>query len=67
MILLNFFKEVKEEMFKGIRPLLCRNMFDYSSCKYYVGVVEGEIYYFNEQNIEKLFLIKIVFKICFRK
>jgi hypothetical protein len=55
MILLNFFKEVKEEMFKGIRPLLCRNMFDYSSCKYYVGVVEGEIYYFNEQNIEKLF------------
>ena len=54
-------------MFKGIRPLLCRNMFDYSAYKYYVGVVEDEIYYFNDQNIEKLFLIKIVFKIYFRK
>ena len=54
-------------MFKGIRPLLCRNMFDYSTCKYYVGVVEDEIYYFNERSIEKLFLIKIDFKIYFRK
>ena len=42
-------------------------MFDYSTCKYYVGVVEVEMYYFNERNIEKLFLIKIDFKIYFRK
>ena len=42
-------------------------MFDYSAYKYYVGVVEDEIYYFNERNIEKLFLIKIDFKIYFRK
>ncbi|MBM0828099.1 hypothetical protein EX326_10520 [Staphylococcus epidermidis] len=54
-------------MFKSIRLLSCRNMFDYSTCKYYVGVVEVEIYYFNERNIEKLFLIKIDFKIYFRK
>ena len=54
-------------MFKGIRPLLCRNMFDYSTCKYYVDVVENEIYYFSERYIEKLFLIKMDFKIYFRK
>ena len=44
-----------------------RYIFDYSACKYPIGVVEDEIYYFNDQNIEKLFLIKIVFKIYFRK
>ena len=42
-------------------------MFDYSTCMYYAGVVEVEIYYFNERNIEKLFLIKIDFKIYFKK
>lgn len=42
-------------------------MFDYSTCKYYVDVVEDEIYYFSERYIEKLFLIKMDFKIYFRK
>lgn len=29
-------------------------MFDYSACKYPVGVVEDQIYYFNEENIDKV-------------
>lgn len=31
-----------------------RYIFDYSACKYPVGVVEDEIYYFNEENIDKV-------------
>lgn len=27
-------------------------MFDYFVCKYLIGVVEDEIYYFNEENID---------------
>ena len=27
-------------------------LFDYSTCKYPVGVVEDQIYYFNEENID---------------
>lgn len=51
-------------MFKGIRPLLCRNMFDYSSCKYYVGVVEVKFIistnkilksYFDQDKFQDLF------------
>ncbi|WP_257643802.1 DUF4176 domain-containing protein, partial [Staphylococcus haemolyticus] len=29
-------------------------MFDYSACKYPVGVVEDQIYYFNEENIDSV-------------
>ena len=29
-------------------------MFDYSACNYPVGVVEDQIYYFNEENIDKV-------------
>lgn len=29
-------------------------MFDYSACKYPVGIVEDQIYYFNEENIDKV-------------
>lgn len=29
-------------------------MFDYSACKYPLGVVEEQIYYFNEENIDKV-------------
>lgn len=29
-------------------------MFDYSACKYQVGVVEDQIYYFNEENIDSV-------------
>ncbi|MGQ3758128.1 DUF4176 domain-containing protein [Staphylococcus aureus] len=29
-------------------------MFDYSACKYPIGVVEDEIYYFNEKNIDSV-------------
>ena len=29
-------------------------MFDYSACKYPIGVVEDEIYYFNEENIDSV-------------
>lgn len=29
-------------------------MFDYSACKYPLGVVEDQIYYFNEENIDKV-------------
>ena len=29
-------------------------MFDYSGCKYPIGVVEDEIYYFNEENIDSV-------------
>ncbi|MFW3590689.1 DUF4176 domain-containing protein [Staphylococcus caprae] len=29
-------------------------MFDYSACKYPVGVVEDQIYYFNDENIDKV-------------
>lgn len=29
-------------------------MFDYSACKYPVGIVEEQIYYFNEENIDKV-------------
>ncbi|MCG2076203.1 DUF4176 domain-containing protein [Staphylococcus epidermidis] len=29
-------------------------MFDYSACKYPVGVVEDQIYYFNEDNIDEV-------------
>ncbi|TXD21039.1 DUF4176 domain-containing protein [Staphylococcus haemolyticus] len=28
--------------------------FDYSACKYPVGVVEDQIYYFNEENIDNV-------------
>ncbi|MEJ7490458.1 DUF4176 domain-containing protein [Staphylococcus pettenkoferi] len=31
-----------------------RYIFDYSACKYPIGVVEDEIYYFNEENIDKV-------------
>ncbi|GAB5780680.1 hypothetical protein JMUB7523_26530 [Staphylococcus aureus] len=31
-----------------------RQMFDYSACKYPIGVVEDEIYYFNEENIDSV-------------
>ena len=29
-------------------------LFDYSACKYPVGVVEDQIYYFNEENIDNV-------------
>ncbi|MCG2141906.1 DUF4176 domain-containing protein [Staphylococcus epidermidis] len=29
-------------------------VFDYSACKYPVGIVEEQIYYFNEENIDKV-------------
>ena len=29
-------------------------IFDYSACNYPVGVVEDQIYYFNEENIDKV-------------
>ena len=29
-------------------------IFDYSACNYPVGVVEDQIYYFNEDNIDKV-------------
>ena len=29
-------------------------MFDYSACKYPVGVVGDQIYYFNEENIDNV-------------
>ncbi|MEX2948413.1 DUF4176 domain-containing protein [Staphylococcus warneri] len=29
-------------------------MFDYSACKYPVGVVEDQVYYFNEENIDNV-------------
>lgn len=29
-------------------------MFDYSACKYPIGIVEEQIYYFNEENIDKV-------------
>ncbi len=29
-------------------------LFDYSACKYSVGVVEDQIYYFNEENIDNV-------------
>mgnify|MGYP002653373424 FL=1 len=29
-------------------------LFDYSACKYPVGVVEYQIYYFNEENIDNV-------------
>ena len=29
-------------------------MFDYSACKYPIGAVEDEIYYFNEENIDSV-------------
>ncbi|MBI5972105.1 DUF4176 domain-containing protein [Staphylococcus caledonicus] len=29
-------------------------MFDYSACKYPIGVVEDQLYYFNEENIDKV-------------
>ena len=29
-------------------------LFDYSACNYPVGVVEDQIYYFNEENIDKV-------------
>lgn len=46
-------------------------MFDYSACKYPIGVVEDEIYYFNEENIDsviKVILIKmrLDFKSCLK-
>ncbi|ASE36980.1 DUF4176 domain-containing protein [Staphylococcus pettenkoferi] len=31
-----------------------RYIFDYSACKYPIGVFEDEIYYFNEENIDKV-------------
>ncbi|HCW9511427.1 TPA: DUF4176 domain-containing protein [Staphylococcus aureus] len=34
-------------------------MFDYSACKYPIGAVEDEIYYFNEENIDS-----VIFKGC---
>ncbi|MCG2339220.1 DUF4176 domain-containing protein [Staphylococcus epidermidis] len=29
-------------------------LFDYSACKYPVGVVEDQVYYFNEENIDNV-------------
>ena len=31
-----------------------KSIFDYSACNYPVGVVEDQIYYFNEENIDKV-------------
>lgn len=38
-------------------------MFDYLACKYPVGVVEEQIYYFNEENIDGLIFGAILIKI----
>ena len=37
-------------------------IFDYSACNYPVGVVEDQIYYFNEENIDKVVLKAILIK-----
>ncbi|MBI5972871.1 DUF4176 domain-containing protein [Staphylococcus caledonicus] len=29
-------------------------MFDYAACKYPIGAVEDQLYYFNEENIDKV-------------
>lgn len=29
-------------------------MFDYSACAYPVGLVEGQVFYFNEENIDRV-------------
>lgn len=45
-------------------------MFDYSACKYPIGVVEDEIYYFNEENIDSVIFkgysikMRLDFKSC---
>ena len=37
-------------------------LFDYSACKYPVGVVEDQIYYFNEENIDNVIFEAILIK-----